>query len=96
MGVDQHRLRVGVADDAYAGISDEFLQFVLETASEISVFQVMDAAEKAAVFLVSFQSGPFGSQMAVVVGTVKKVHSTRLLANDSAKSSHYNRFVKFE
>ena len=79
VGVDYYRLRISVADYAYALISDKVVEFVFEFGAEIVAFQTVNRTVEALFGVESNHSGALGAEMRIVVGAVKEVDNTRLL-----------------
>ena len=89
MRVHHDGLRVGVADDADAGIALELAEVVGEFRPEIAVLNVVNGtAEQLCVLLIGDNTTALGSEMGVIVHPVEKVRNTRFGRDDPEKSAH--------
>ena len=89
MRVHHDGLRVGVADDADAGVALELAEVVGEFRPEIAVLNVVNGtAEQLRVLLVGDNTAALGSEMGVIVHPVEKVRNTRFGRDDPEKSAH--------
>ena len=63
VAVHEHRLSIGVANDAYAAETVKTVQFTFKLAPEIIVLKVVDGPEKSVFKAVGCHSGAACSQM---------------------------------
>ena len=73
MRFHQKRLRIRVADDTDSRGALEFWKLSLELRPEIGRFKAVDAPEESFCCAVGRHSGPAGTEMRVIVRSVKQV-----------------------
>ena len=63
MRIDDNRLRIGVADDAYSRVTAEVFEFILELTAEVITFQTVNATAKSAFLIIQYHAGTLCSEM---------------------------------
>ena len=88
MRVHDDGLWIGVADDTYALMAHEVIQFVLKPRAEIVSLQTVNGAAEAALLVESYESGTLRAQMRVIVRPIEEVVNTIFYGNCSKKTTH--------
>jgi hypothetical protein len=87
MRIDEDGLRVGITDDAHAGLSLESRQFRLEFRAEVRALQAVNGANELAI-VVRGHTATLRAQVRVIVRAVKQVGDALGFRYSSKKTTH--------
>jgi len=88
MRVEQYRLRISVTDHPHPAVPSEILQLRFELIPEILIFQVVDPPPESDLPVVKYQSRPLGTEVGMIVRTVKHIINTTPFGDRTVKSAH--------
>lgn len=87
VGVDDNRLRVSVADDANAHITQHLMDVFAEFGAEVRVLDVVDVEVHHTV-VDGAKTSATSAEMGMVIGAIEKVSGTRIFGDYAEKSAH--------
>ena len=85
---DDQGLVLVVADDADTGVPGEFVDVVVELGAELGVGDIVDPAGDAVFGITDGQAAALGSQVGVIISSIKNVAYTVVIRDDAEKAAH--------